>query len=301
MSSRFFLYVTLGVVFIVMCVIEAECSSVQAAIKSQQDQGIYQSGVRNSFDEHALSVTELNLVLNQLRKKTGFVRMRFDSAGFLRIDDRQDFVGGSAWARELVLAAIDGKKAVVLQSHHRSEEIGFARRGLETHSEHWRTALQIIATPIEIDFEDFKHLHGNSEAIAAFDLGFVILHELCHAVLGLSDFSAKLNPAGNCENYVNRIRRELGVPERQQYAANVSLKKMFSFGPSVETATLHFLKTKPGRRPGSRVKTKTLFLRWEVKLVGGESGHFALPKRRSKSDSEIARQESALQVISREK
>ncbi|MBL8186846.1 MAG: hypothetical protein JNK38_02495 [Acidobacteria bacterium] len=285
---------------IVVCLIGAEGRPVQPVTNPQQHQQIYQPGVRNSFDEHALNAKEMNLVLNQLRRKTGFVQMRFDDAGFLRVDDRQDFVGGSVLARKLVLAAIDGKNAVVLQSHNCSQEIGFARRGYETHSSHWRTDLQIIATPIEIDFDDFKHLHGHSEAIAAFDLGFVILHELCHAVLGLSDYSAKLNSAGNCENYVNGIRRELGVPERQQYAANVSLKKMFSFSPSVETATLHFLQTKPGRRHGSRAKTKTLFLRWEVQLVGGKSDYFAFSKRKPKLDSEIAQQKSLSQVTSRE-
>jgi len=298
---RFLFNATICVTIIFACLIGAECSPIESANNSQQCQPIYQSGLRNSFHEHALNVTELNLVLNQLRKKTGFVRMRFDNDGFLRVDDRLNFIGGSALARELVLAAIDGKKVVVLQSHNRSPEIGFARRGYETHSVHWRTDMKITSTPVEIDFDDFKHLRGHSEAIAAFDLGFVILHELCHAVLGLSDFTEKSNPAGHCENYVNQIRRELGMPERQQYLADVTVKKMFSSAPSVETATLHFAKIKPGRRPGRRAKKKMLFLRWEVSAVGGRSDYSALPKMKSKLESGVAMRQSVLQAASWEK
>ncbi len=286
---------------VVVCLVGAECRPIQMANNSQQTQQIYKPGLRNSFDEHALNATELNLVLNQLQKKTGFVRMRFDNDGFLRVDDRQDFVGGSARARELVLAAIDGKKVVVLQSHNRSPEVGFARRGYETRSVHWQADLKITSTPIEIDFDDFKHLRGHTEAIAAFDLGFVILHELCHAVLGLSDVSDELNPAGGCENYVNQIRRELGMPERQHYLADVTFKKMFSSAPSVETATLRFAKTKPGRRPDRRAKKKTLFLRWEVPAVGGKSDNTALPKMKPKLESDVAMRQLMLQIASQEK
>jgi hypothetical protein len=288
------------VTIILACLIGAECSDIQSA-NSQQCQRIYQSGLRNSFGEQALNATELNLVLNQLRKKTGFVRMRFDNDGFLRVDDRLNFIGGSALARELVLTAIDGKKVVVLKSHNRSPEVGFARRGYETNFVHWRADLKIVSTPIEIDFDDFKHLRGHTEAIAAFDLGYVILHELCHAVFGLSDFTEKSNPAGHCESYVNQIRRELGMPERQQYMADVAVKKVFSSAPSVEMATLHFAKIKPGRRPGSRAKKKTLFLRWEVSAVGGRSEYSALPARKSKSELDVALRQSVLQAASREK
>jgi hypothetical protein len=73
---------------------------------------IYLPGLRDSFAGHQISEKELDLTLAQLRSKTGFTRMRFDEDGFLTIDDRSQIAGGSATARELLLAAVDGKKSI---------------------------------------------------------------------------------------------------------------------------------------------------------------------------------------------
>ncbi len=233
-----------------------------------RDRQIYRPGLRNSFEGHQLSAEELNLVLTQLRRKTGFARMRFDEDGFLTVDDRSQIAGGSAVARELLLAAVDGKKSINLQSHNRSPEVIFARVGEGEIFKGWRSDRQIEVAPIEIDFDDFNHLRGHKEAMEAFDLGFVILHELCHAALELRDPSAGENAAGDCESYVNRIRRELGMPERQQYEASAYRLTTFSSGSTVRIAELSFAQTEPGREPGSRAKTKKLSLRWNVQRVG---------------------------------
>ncbi|MGH9839288.1 MAG: hypothetical protein ACREEM_10940 [Blastocatellia bacterium] len=242
--------------------------SLQAAMDSAQDQRIYRPGLRNSFAEHPLSATELDAALTELRHKTGFVRMRFDEAGFLTIDDRSEISGGSAAARELLLAAVDGKKSINLQSHNRSPEVIFARLSEGVKYIGWPSDVQIVAAPIEIDFDDFNHLRGDRKAVEAFDPGFVILHELCHAVLELRDPSAGVNAAGDCESYVNRIRRELGMPERQQYAATPYRRTNTLTGPIVGIAELIFAQTEPGREPEKPAKTKTLYLKWNVRQVG---------------------------------
>jgi hypothetical protein len=217
--------------------------------------------------ERPLSANELNLVLTQLRRKTGFARMRFDEAGFLTIDDRSQIAGGSATARELLLAAIDGKKSINLQSHNRSLEVIFARVREAVKFTYWRSEAQIAAATIEIDFADFNHLRGPRKAREAFDPGFVILHELSHAALELRDPSA-VNAAGDCESYVNRIRRELGMPERRQYAANVYWRMISLSRPTTKVAELIFTQTEPGPEPESRAKTKKLYLRWDTEQVG---------------------------------
>jgi len=232
------------------------------------DQQIYRPGLRNSFMGHRLSAEELNLALTQLRRKTGFVQMRFDEAGFLTIDDRSQIAGGSALARELLLAAVDGKKSINLQSHNRSPEVVFARVVEAVKYTVWSSDAKIAVATIEIDFADFSHLRGDRKAVEAFDPGFAILHELCHAALELRDPSAEMNAAGDCESYVNRIRRELGMPERRQYAATVYRKATFSSGSIARIAELIFAQTEPGREPGSRAKTKKLYLRWNVQQVG---------------------------------
>lgn len=235
---------------------------------STKDPQIYRPGLRNSFVERQLSAKELTLVLTQLRHKTGFVQMRFDEAGFLTIDDRAQIVGGSAAARELLLAAVDGKKSISLQSHNRSPNVVFGRLGEGVRYIRWNSDVQIDLTPIEIDFADFNHLRGDRKAVAAFDPGFVILHELCHAALGLRDPVAGVNEAGDCESYVNRIRRELGMPERQQYAATAYRQTTFPSGSTVRIAELIFAHTESGREPESRAKTKRLYLTWDAQRVG---------------------------------
>ncbi|MGH9838556.1 MAG: hypothetical protein ACREEM_07220, partial [Blastocatellia bacterium] len=132
----------------------------------------------------------------------------------------------------------------------------------------WPSDAKIVVATIEIDFADFNHLRGPRKAMEAFDPGFVILHELCHAALELRD-PAAVNAAGDCESYVNRIRRELGMPERQQYAANVYLRTISISRPTTKIAELIFAQTEPGREPVA--KTKTLYLKWDAREVGNTS------------------------------
>jgi hypothetical protein len=247
----------------VVCLAGAGWFLTQPVSGQAPDQQMYRPGLRNSFMEHPLSAEELNLVLEHLRSKTGFTQMRFDEAGFLTIDDRSQITGGSALARELLLAAVDGKKSINLQSRNRSPEVVFARVSGSVRYAAWPSDAQVEAAPIEIDFADFKHLRGHRKAMEAFDLGFVILHELCHAALELRDTAARENAAGDCESYVNRIRREFGMPERRRYAANVYWRAISVSRPTAKVAELIFTQTKPGR-----AKTKRLYLRWDAEQVG---------------------------------
>ncbi len=235
---------------------------LQTAAGQEIKQQVYRPGLRNSFVGVRLSPKELELTLAQLRGKTGFKRIRFDDDGFLTIDDRSEIEGGSAMARELLLAAIDGKKSITLQSRDRSPEVVFARVAEAVNYENLLSDSRIEMAPIEIDFADFSHLRGERKALEAFDLGFAILHELCHAALELRDPSAGAHTAGDCESTVNRIRRELGMPERRRYAADVYRWTPFSYGPEARIAELIFAQTEPG------AKTKKLILRWDVKDVG---------------------------------
>lgn len=242
----------------------------------------YRPGLRNSFVGHPLNAKELNLVLAHLRHKTGFVRMRFDEAGFLTIDDRSQIAGGSVTARELLLATVDGKKSINLQSHNRSPKVAFGRVSEGLSYAGWRSQEQIEVEHIEIDFADFNLLRGHRKAVEAFDLGFMVLHELCHAVLELRDPLGRGSAAGDCEKYVNRIRRELGMPERQQYGAAAYLRKIFPFSPTGRVAELIFAQAESGRAPGRGAKTKRLRLIWDVELVGDTRPFSAPPAAKEK-------------------
>jgi hypothetical protein len=239
----------------------AEWFPTQPAAGRETEQQIFRPGLRNSFAGAGLSAEELDMALARLRSKTGFKRMRFDEAGFLTIDDRSQIASGSGTARELLLAAVDGKRSINLRSRNRSPEVVFARVGKRMNYESRRSGKRIEMAPIEVDFADFDHLRGEREVLEAFDLGFAILHELCHVALELRDPSEGTQGAGDCESYVNRIRRELGMPERQHYVANVYQgRSAYSLAGII--AEVIFAHTKPG------MKTKRLFLTWDVREVG---------------------------------
>lgn len=242
------------------------------------DKQTYRPGLRNSFTGYALSAQELSVVTESLRQKTGFVQLHFDESGFLTIDDRTQIAGGSATARELLLAALDGRKSINLQSHNRSAKVVFARLGTAVKYIRWNTDVQIEVVPVELDFDDFRHLRGDTMALAAFDPGFVLLHELCHAVLELRDPLPGERTAGDCEAWINRVRRELGLPERQQYMAMATWRLPTAAGVSTRVAELLFEQQEPGEQPDSRSRTKRHYLTWEVQKVGqGSGGNWSAP------------------------
>jgi hypothetical protein len=58
-------------------------------------------------------------------------------------------------------------------------------------------------------------MQASSEVRAAFDEGFTLLHELLHG-LGYKD-AVRAPELGECEEVVNRMRSELGLPLRDEY------------------------------------------------------------------------------------
>ncbi len=223
----------------------------------------YQYGVRNSM-ERPLKPGQLSLLLESLRQKSGFLEMHFDDNNFLRLGDRSKIAGGSAIARELLIAAVDRAKGIDLENHEFSLNVAFARLAKPVEYNSRATGARIEVYPIEIDFADFAHLRGSREVIEAFDIGFVILHELAHAALGLRDALVNGQEPGECEEYINLIRRELGVPERLSYVAKSFGKPAIAVQKPSQQAELVF-----AYKTGStKTKPKLLNLNWEAERVG---------------------------------
>lgn len=225
----------------------------------------YQNGLRNSPGERRLNPKQLGMLLENLRRKTGFLEMQFDDAGFLNLGNRLKISGGSATARELLIAAVDRMRVIELECHDRSLQVAFARLARPISYISHATGARIEAFPVEIDFNDFRHLRGDKTVLAAFDFGFVVLHELAHAALGLHDSSDETSGPGECENYINRIRGELGLPERQNYVARTFINRGFPTGKSTQHAELFFAR-KGGQE--SQAKPQVLNLTWEAENVG---------------------------------
>jgi hypothetical protein len=225
----------------------------------------YLGGLRNSPEEKRLGFKQLEIVLKSLQEKTGYAEMSFDETGFLKLGDRTKFNGGSETARALFEAAVDSNKSIDLQNHSHSPTVAFARLERATVYQSRMTGKTIDVYPLQIDFNDFSKLRGDKRVIAAFDIGFVIMHELGHAILGLRDPVKEAEGAGECEDYINRIRRELNLPERQNYIARTRSLPFSTNSGNREHAELNFVHL--GDVPGL-AKPQSFSLLWEASTVG---------------------------------
>lgn len=237
------------------------CAAISIVKSVSADPMRYRGGMRNSADTKKLTVDQMETVIKSLREKTGFAELGFDENGFLKIGDPHHILGGSASARALIKSAVEANKAIDLEAHNRSSSVAFARLAKPTIYQSRATGATIDVYPIEIDFSDFSKLRGNKKVIAAFDVGFVIMHELGHAVLGLRDALDESEGPGECEEYVNRIRRELNLPERQTYFARTHKANLTTVVKPIEQAELIFTQSESG-------KPRKLSLYWEAAMVG---------------------------------
>jgi hypothetical protein len=242
------------------------CAMFHYARAEGDDMFRYQGGLRNSPGERKLNAKQLDAVLTSLRDKTGLLEMRFDENGFLTLGDNTKFSGGSATARALLHAVTSMAHAVELESHMYSSQVAFARLATATVYYHYSSRAKINVFPLEIDFSDLSKLRGAQQALSAFDLGFMILHEFGHAALGLRDVADDPRSIGECEALINRIRRELNLPERQSYVAQTYAAQAFSPGrASPRVAELIF--ARPVEKQG-RMQIEKFNISWEASAVG---------------------------------
>lgn len=233
------------------------------------NQARYRGGVRNAPEKPKLSAKQMQQVLKSLREKTGWAQLQFDAEGFLTCPNPSEFTGGSAAARQLLSAALASAEAFDLESHDRAAAIVFARLAAPTRYESRLTGKKIEVFPLQVDFGDFYQLRGDTAALKAFDLGLVILHELAHGVWHLPDARTVDEEPGDCESYINRIRRELGLPERLQYQARLRPGQLNLSSGTRMIAELAFgRRTEKGGKPAS----ERLLVQWEAQVVGGNAG-----------------------------
>jgi hypothetical protein len=151
---------------------------LNARIVTGNDEFRFRPGLRNSPDEKRLDPIQLKIITKSFREKTGFPELDFDRNGFLTLGGRRNFSGGSASARELFIAVMQMKRAINLESCPNSPSVLFARTTNKINYEIQATGARIETCSIQIDFSDFSWLRGDKQAMAAFDPGFVIIHEL---------------------------------------------------------------------------------------------------------------------------
>lgn len=179
--------------------------------------GLYQfrPGVYVSQDRGPTK-KQLKILLEGLRFWTGLDEIAIDDAGNLNLGDRTRITGGSKTARELIVAAVDSGDSFKLARRDNSSMIAFAQI-VSTESYENDSGRRRSAWELRIDFSDFAELAGNEEARAAFDPAISVVHELVHAILGYFDPTESDDLLGECERHVNKMRLELGLPQREHY------------------------------------------------------------------------------------
>ncbi|MEP7273411.1 MAG: hypothetical protein ABI882_18065 [Acidobacteriota bacterium] len=223
-------------------------------------------GLRNTPGKMRLSATQLNEVLLSLREKTGWESLNFDDEGFLICPDSDAFTGGSEAARRLLGKAIFSDESYYLEAHNRSDAVRFARLGPGTVYAQHGSSVRISVKPVQLDFADFNQLRGDGPALKAFDVGLAIMHELAHGIWQLRDAASEEDEPGECETFINQIRRELQLPERTNYLARVRHCAINCGRPIVE---LRFTRTLARTSEGhGRVTQRRYLLQWDATAVG---------------------------------
>jgi len=151
-------------------------------------------------------------LIKRLRVITGLSTLNFDNNGSLRLGEQMN--GGSESARKLLAEAIAGRNVVILDDASSRADVAFCRvvRGRWVRSESNKPPAFVVL----IDFTDFHQLSGDAEARAAFDVGWGLLHEIDHVVRDSED-ARDAKVVGDCEDHINRMRLEVGLPVRVDY------------------------------------------------------------------------------------
>jgi hypothetical protein len=198
-------------------------------------------------------------LIEKLRRITGWAGLDFDGNGALQFGGKKS-AGGSQTARELLAAASTGQNVIVIEDASGRQDVVFCK----VVEGRWKTdaANKPPVFVVLIDFTDFSHVMGDEAALAAFNVGWGVLHEIEHVVNDSVD-PESLGEAGQCEAFINRMRRECGLAERAEY--------FFTFLPGTTDSTFmtKFVRIAFDQpRPGDK-RRKRHWLVWDASLVGG--------------------------------
>jgi hypothetical protein len=206
-----------------------------------------------------LATAHRNELANKLRVITGWRDLSFDENGALRLGTLAPS-GGSETARNLLAAAVSGEKMMVLEDASNRADVVFCRVTEARWTRNAQTKPSVYL--ILIDFADFSRVMGDRAALAAFNVGWGLLHEIDHVVHDSVD-AARADEAGECEDAINRMRRECGLAERADYH--------FTFLPGANEGflTIKLVRLAFEQKEPQTNKKKRYWLIWDANLVGG--------------------------------
>ena len=200
-----------------------------------------------------------NGLAEKLRLITGWPDLKFDENGALRFGTAKS-AGGSQTARKLLAEAVSGQNVIILEDASNSQSVVFCR----VIEGRWKSGKAGLppAYVVQIDFADFSHLMGDENALAAFNVGWGVMHEIEHVVHDSVD-ATRQGEAGECESLINQMRRECGLAERADYYFT-------SFpGTTKSDFKTKFVRIAFDRQTRQSKGKKRYWLIWDAELVGG--------------------------------
>ena len=217
------------------------------------------SGRSNVVCREELSPGHREQLAAKLRKITGLPDLKFDDNGMLRTAGNRT-AGGSESARELLAKASNGRNVIVIEDASKSSEVAFCR----VIPGRWKSkaAGKPPVFVVQVDFADFDRLVGDERALAAFNVGWGLLHELDHVVNDSPD-AASVGEAGACEEHINQMRRECNLPERADYFSTLSPLA------SDTTFMTRLVRLAFEEQASATNKKKRYWLIWDANTVGG--------------------------------
>lgn len=217
---------------------------------------IVADGIDNVVVRQNVSKTNREELARRLRLITGWADLAFDSDGAMRVGHAEPRAGSQS-ARDLLNKAFAGKRVILFEDASSRKDVVFCRVVLGSMDQ--VTSSEVYA--VLIDFADFRQVTGDKQALAAFDVGWAVLHEIDHVVEDSQD--PQEDVVGDCEGHINRMRRELGLPVRNSY--------FFSFLPVKNEGTLisRFVRLGFEDHETASAKRKRYWLIWDAAVVGG--------------------------------
>ncbi|MBC7932090.1 MAG: hypothetical protein H7Z38_16145, partial [Rubrivivax sp.] len=195
----------------------------------------------------------------RLREITGWRKLHFDGSGALNFGAVRT-AGGSQTARELLEKAGGGNNLLIIEDASDRAEVVFSRviEGRWTRDAEAKPRVLIV----QVDFADFSRVMGDRAALAAFNVGWALLHEISHAVNDSTD-TERAGETGECEALVNQMRRECGLAERAEYH--------YHFMPGVERNEFktRYVRLAFEQQQPSTKRKRRLWIMWDADAVGG--------------------------------
>lgn len=205
-----------------------------------------------------VSAAKREELTSKLRAITGWPSLDFNEDGVLRLGSRNSNKGSQS-ARDLLTRAVKSERFVVIEDASSRADVAFCRVVEAKLSRDVTNRFEAFV--VLIDFSDFQKVMGDSQARSAFDVGWAFLHELDHVVHDSEDSKSSLE-VGACEEHINTMRQQLGLPIRVDY--------FFSSLPTMSNPSLvsNFVRLRFEQR-GFSNEIRHYWLIWDAALVGG--------------------------------